>query len=358
MRTIKTLLTLPIGQHTDPDVKGLYYRVGKRSTIAYAVARDTHGKKIWKRLGPLTDFSSSKEIQIQCLQAQREIADNKQEAAPDASSLTLQEAYNQWIVAKKSTLTPKGLKRYQLSWKHLKSIHNVTLASLRLPLRQFHSTFAAKQPVSANRCITLVSAIVRWHEFDVVMPKKAPEQARDRVLSEDEWQRLNDHIDTLPIKDRAFWTLVVCTGQRVQQICQLDWGSIDGSTWRIKADTTKTKKSYSLPLNARVMTALNALDSGDRTGYVFPSRTRDGETNKSGYFTGYRQQWLKICEACNITDATPHDCRRTAATLLAEQGVPMPVVGQILGHAPGSSMTAAIYARARNAAIDNAMALL
>ena len=39
-----------------------------------------------------------------------------------------------------------------------------------------------------------------------------------------------------------------------------------------------------------------------------------------------------------------HDLRRTFASLLADAGAPMAEVGAALGHAPGSRMTARVYA--------------
>ncbi|MEV0228687.1 tyrosine-type recombinase/integrase [Nonomuraea sp. NPDC050786] len=44
------------------------------------------------------------------------------------------------------------------------------------------------------------------------------------------------------------------------------------------------------------------------------------------------KQWKSILKQAGVRDARVHDARRTAATLLIEQGVHIRVVQEILGH--------------------------
>jgi integrase len=71
--------------------------------------------------------------------------------------------------------------------------------------------------------------------------------------------------------------------------------------------------------------------------WVFPSRSA------SGHVRDPKKAWKKICEAAKITNAKPHDLRRSRASYMAIGGASLLQIGQVLGHrSPASTQ---IYAR-------------
>ncbi len=63
------------------------------------------------------------------------------------------------------------------------------------------------------------------------------------------------------------------------------------------------------------------------------------------HMKSWHDSWSRIKEAVpEVADTVPHDVRRTCGSLMTIAGVPLPTVGQQLGHAPGSRATS-VYAR-------------
>lgn len=63
-----------------------------------------------------------------------------------------------------------------------------------------------------------------------------------------------------------------------------------------------------------------------------------------------RKQFAALMKHLGIENASPHDCRRTAATKLVEAEVQPIILKSILGHKP-LSVTAQYYARPRKEAL-------
>jgi integrase len=94
--------------------------------------------------------------------------------------------------------------------------------------------------------------------------------------------------------------------------------------WTKPAHTTKQKRIHRAPLNKAAIALLEGLPrDGD---YVFPGRF---EGEPIGDIRGF---WNKIRETANLQGLRLHDLRHTYASLLASQGLSLPIIGQLLGH--------------------------
>ena len=89
------------------------------------------------------------------------------------------------------------------------------------------------------------------------------------------------HCDISTLLDRLPTTvaglalrLLALTATRSNEVRSMDWSEIDGDTWTIPAERTKTSKPHRVPLSRQALDALEAAAEGsDRTGLVFTSRT-------------------------------------------------------------------------------------
>jgi integrase len=186
-------------------------------------------------------------------------------------------------------------------------------------------------------------------EFNPVTgTSRAPEKSRDRVLSAAEialiWNALpDDHFG-------AIIKLLALTGARASEIAALRWDEVRDGMILLPAERTKNSRSHIIPLSepARAIIAAQprrAIGDGKARELVFGF----GE----GAFAGWgkcRQRLNERIAAASgkaLPHWTPHDLRRTAATMMAELGVQPHVIEAVLNHVSGHRAgVAGIYNRA------------
>ena len=158
--------------------------------------------------------------------------------------------------------------------------------------------------------------------------KPFPEPPRERYLTKEELKRLVQALDASENRNRAAAVaLMLLTGCRMTEATHAKWDQFDLETgvWVKPASTTKQKRLHRVPLNPA---AVELLESLPRKGvYVFHGRYPDTPIlNISMY-------WRELREKAGLPDVRLHDLRHTYASLLASQGLSLPIIGQLLGHA-------------------------
>ena len=181
--------------------------------------------------------------------------------------------------------------------------------------------------------------------------------SRARVVSDDElrsiWLACSPDRITLgdssdgnhaarPVQSATFCTMVkllILTGARRGEINGLTGSMVDFETKTITLPPTltKNKREHRFPFGP---TAERLLRVHHRAGLLFPARGTDRP------FSGWSKSKADFDRACPIDPWTLHDLRRTFATRLAAQGVPIHVTEKLLNHVTGTiSGVAAIYNR-------------
>ena len=125
---------------------------------------------------------------------------------------------------------------------------------------------------------------------------------------------------------RPIVVLALGTAMRRENILRLKWRNVDFSRGCIYVTKTKTDIDYSVPMNETVRETLQALRFASKSEYVL---TNPG-TEKP--WTDIKRAFGSACKEAGIKDLWFHDLRRTAATRMADAGVPLSVVQGILGH--------------------------
>ncbi len=157
------------------------------------------------------------------------------------------------------------------------------------------------------------------------VPMPDPQNERDRVLSEDEWQRLyqaaKPHL-------RPIMLIAYHLGQRLGEILRLTWDRVDTKRGFItlRAVDTKTKKPRQVPMTPEVRTALQALAKVRQltTKHVFTFQGKPVGEIKTAFNTAKQE--------AGISDLRFHDLRHCAATNLRRAGVSTEVAMAIVGH--------------------------
>ena len=188
----------------------------------------------------------------------------------------------------------------------------------------------------------------------VQIPAPSKENRRERYLSEDEikvfWEKLDDAKMSQEIRLALKFLLV--TGQRKNEVIGAEWSEFDlkNKWWTIPAEKSKNKLTHRVPLTSTAMEILNELKKiTGQYQFVFASpvgHTKRNPERKAGMFPilgsavdrALRNNQInnlktKQKNIFNLDHFTPHDLRRTTASMMTKSGVDRLVLKKILNHA-------------------------
>jgi integrase len=178
----------------------------------------------------------------------------------------------------------------------------------------------------------------------VAIPAPSKENRRDRVLSEDEVRTFWEKLDTAKMEKYTALALKLqlITAQRKGEVAGAEWVNFDlkGGWWTIPAEKSKNGFPHRVPLSPLAMETLNKLE--ELTGssrWLFPS-PRDGQHIAE---TSVDHAVRVNAEHFAIDHFTPHDLRRTSASMMTASGIQRLTVSKILNHV--ESGVTAVYDR-------------
>jgi integrase len=188
-------------------------------------------------------------------------------------------------------------------------------------------------PYMANRLLAVLSKMFSlairkgWRTDNPAKGvERNQEHERERYLSAAELARLLEALGNA--KDRqaaALFSLCLLTGCRIGEALNARWDQfdLDVGRWTKPASTTKQKKLHVVPLSPQAVELLETLEV--RGDLLFPCRGK------------YQNSWTAICNAAGIKSLRVHDLRHSYASALVSDGVSLPIVGKLLGHAKAST---------------------
>jgi integrase len=207
-------------------------------------------------------------------------------------------------------------------------------------------------PTTGNRVFATLRQIFNWAlDRDIIkrspMPKSAPapEQARDRVLGDDEISVVWRAFESIGWPFGDIGKLLLLTGARRDEVAAGTWAEIDldARTWTIPGPRSKNGEPHEIPLSDTAVDVLNNLPRiAGKSGFVF---TTTGESPVSGFSKAKRAvdaAVIEILKGDRGEDVAPprhwtfHDLRRTVATNLQQLGVRLEVTEAVLNHVSGS----------------------
>jgi integrase len=221
-------------------------------------------------------------------------------------------------------------------------------------------------PIQANRTLAVARKMFNWAvERDIVPTSpcavvKAPgkETRRDRVLSADEikglWAALGKADLRISKLIRLALKLQLATAQRKGEVISSEWNEYDiegDKVWTIPAAKAKNGMAHRVPLSPLAIELLKEIKaaapkapkkrkraaigrdeeqrSPEPSCWLFPSPRRGKPIIGTAVDHAMRCNLDKL----GITEATPHDLRRTAASHMTSIGISRLVVSKLLNHA-------------------------
>lgn len=205
-------------------------------------------------------------------------------------------------------------------------------------------------PIAANRLLAVVRKLFAWAVDEGIIEEspslgiKSPGKkvSKDRVLTPDEvravWallepltpRRKDDPAPEGPVLAmspdvRRALRLILVTAQRPGEVAGMTWEEVEGSWWTIPAERAKNGLSHRVHLSKLALEVLGTRGEG----YVFPSpRPKAGHIHINALAQAVRVNQ----QALGVAPFTPHDLRRTAASIMAGAGVAPFTVERVLNH--------------------------
>lgn len=294
------------------------------------------------------------------------------------------------ITGRRSYKTPKGYLKTLVQYfgaKRVKSISHAEIEKFRLERLKTPIPIKAKQnksranvvaekakleqlkaPIprekersiaSVNRELEVMRAVMRFaarsgwiikspFETGDSLISKADEVQRERVLSRDEETRLLLACTGRRSHLRPLLIAALDTAMRRGELIQLKWADVDleKRTISVRAMTTKTARSRTVPISSRLWAELKLL---------FDKAKQDSDS-VFGISDNVKNGFTAACQAAEIEDFRLHDCRHTAITRMIQAGMAPMQVMKISGHTQMS--TFARYVNADGDAVKRAAAAI
>ncbi|MDX1997129.1 MAG: integrase family protein, partial [Thermoanaerobaculia bacterium] len=216
-----------------------------------------------------------------------------------------------------------------------RKVDSLTVKDIRLVLEEIMK----RGPTTANRVHGILRKALTWgvlhHDLATnparLIPTLHKGLPRERVLSADEVRRIWHacRIDSNPAA--VYLPLRLATAQRAAQIGRLNANHLvqDGADlwWNVPAAMTKTRKPYRTFLSPLAQELLAPFRPSP-AGWYFKHFAHRMETG------GMVDELTKrIRRVSGVENWQPRDLRRTAATWMAQRGVPRFILKRVLGHA-------------------------
>lgn len=199
------------------------------------------------------------------------------------------------------------------------------------------------KPGTIRKVLSILRAALRWAERKNLIDKAphiwlppAP-PPKDRRLSREEFDRL-ENAPGIPIHLVVFVRIARFTGARAGAILSLKWPNVDFERRVISFGGSGRQKSRAVvPMHPDLAWCLMLIKEASETEHVVEYAGKAVLSIKRAFRTA--------CEKAGLDrTVTPHTLRHTAASWMAEAGIPMSEIAAVLGHRD-SRTTERIYAR-------------
>jgi len=372
------------------DGLGLYLRVRASGSKVWLYRYKTIDKKTrWLELGTYPDMSlaSARTAALNSKARRREgddpveikkqsTANKKAKAAIDAARLTVKQLFDKWLLIELDKRKDKGTEIKRAFEKDVLPIigeifaESITRTHVTKILDEILSRGSSRM---ANRMLTDLRQMFGFGYVRGIIEndpthkiRKADiggkEVERDRVLSESEIKKLNDLLPNANLNkcaESAIW-IALSTGCRIGELVSAKKQHIDldKGEWLIPTENSKNSKTHTIylsefsKLHFQELIRLNTVSV-----WLFPNRADDNhlclKTITKQIADRQRapdkkpmKNRAKSSLALNLDNGkwTPHDLRRTAATMMGMLGVRPDVIEKCLNHVEQNKVTR-IYQR-------------
>jgi integrase len=330
-RSVKSLKPKPKQYEVrDAALRGLAIRVNSDGTKTWTLIVSKGGRRQRVTLGRYPD--------LRLADARRRASERKQSGYRVGG--TVETVFASYL---------EEIKKTRRAWRDVEQVARLYMIPL-LGTRQMDSITAAdgvemidfiSRKSSDNRAakaLAYLRPFFRWaagrsiipvNPWAVIVPPANTSSARERVLTDDELQKIWSFAkaDTYPFG--PFLQILIITAQRRGEVSDMMWSELDNERhlWSIPKARHKQKRGHEVPLPSIAMDIISSLPH--HCDWLF-------STTRKSPISGFGKFKQRLDKATGVTDWRLHDIRRTAATRMAELQVPRFVIARVLGHSDTS----------------------
>lgn len=234
----------------------------------------------------------------------------------------------------------RAIRNYILPALGKKTVSEVT----RADVAKLHVSLAHK-PTQANRTIEIVSKMFNIaEELGLRDPgtnprkgiRKYPETKRERFLSPAEIRRVSEVLCEMEAERIempsaiAAVRLLMVTGCRLNEIMTLKWKYVHMRSGFLRLPDSKTG-AKDVQLGQSAIDILSRIPRIEGNEWVLTGKIEGGR------LTDLQPFWQRVRARAGLCDVRIHDLRHTFASVAAEAGMSLPMIGKLLGHSTPQS---------------------
>lgn len=274
---------------------------------------------------------------------------NKNPFDVSAAKITFQEVYEKWSASKFETISDSNVKGYNASYKLCGTLYNKVFKEIKLADLQYVVDTCGKNYPTLRKLKVLFRQMYDYamknelcnkdySEFvDILKFKDRNPNKMDRnKFSKKEIERLWEQ------KDDKYYQIVlmlIYTGVRISELLDLKKENVHLNERYFDVSASKTENGIrKVPIADKVLPFFRFWYNDTKSEYLL--HTENGEQFK--YRNFYDSYFLPLMKNLSLSQ-TPHCCRHTCISMLAEAKVDQTTIKKIVGHSGAMTLTERIY---------------
>ena len=211
------------------------------------------------------------------------------------------------------------IKRHKKLTQRGKTTANTTMRVLRLTLNH-----ACNLEMLDENPASIISKAGLWHKNN----------RKDRVIPTNQLLAWHEAVEALPNqKAKVYLLMALYMGLRSVELLELEWSHVDMKEQSITLYDTKNRTNRRLPIPIVLAPFINSLK--ELTGgykWVFAGRNPDRPMVQP-------RVPIKAVIVASGVEFSPHDCRRTFATIAEAVNLPMSMIKRLMNHITTNDVT-------------------
>ncbi len=253
------------------------------------------------------------------------------------AGITLGELYQEWSEGKYKYISRATRNNYKAAWKYIEKLEKAKFKELRTShwqkiIDQNEETLSHSSLKKIKGLIVLLykhalqNDIVNknYGEF-VALPKEAKKEKE--IFTDLDIKTMFDHAEAVPWVDTIL--IMIYSGMRISEMLQLTKFNVDLDKQLITGGIkTEAGRNRVVPIHPKIYPYIKKWYN--RNGETLICR-EDGKGMSAKYYR--EKKYYPALEQLGIRKLTPHACRHTFASMLAEAKVDTLHIQRLIGHA-------------------------
>jgi len=228
--------------------------------------------------------------------------------------------FSDWLKKPVNSITEDMvLKRHKKISKTGKTTANTTMRVLRLTMN-----YANALGMIDNNPTSILSKARLWHKNN----------RKDRVIPSNQLQAWHQAVEALPNqRAQVYLLMALYMGFRSTELLTLEWSHVDIKDLSITLLDTKNGSNHRLPIPSVLLPHIVSLQG--QTGgsqWVFAGN------DPTSPMAVPAKPIKAVTTACGV-EFSPHDCRRTFATIAEAVSLPMSMIKRLMNHVTTNDVT-------------------